>query len=362
MSLILNALKKSEQERLASQSDKLEHKLLNIPVKKENKRFPVWGVLLILINVIILLFFVGSYFNNAKLEVQQAKKKSNNHTIQPAPPVVADAVKPKKEKPAVVAFAPPPAKERATEEASLVQLMKEQKEKKRLVEQSQKVEAEALAQQSNKVEMQPIVTKKHTMMTLFDDKESSNTPHSIKVKESIEKEPLQAKIAEEVIDILAVESIQVTLEGVSLEETGGADPFPLPVLAEPSSTVDLASSVVSNEVQDGNMLKMFRGQKPLPTEPIAPSSAAGKKPTTQAKASTNDEPFLLTLPRDFRRSVPPLNINVFYYSAIEDERFIMVSMKKFQANDEIAEGMYLEEIREHSIVVSYDEKRFQIQR
>ena len=73
-------------------------------------------------------------------------------------------------------------------------------------------------------------------------------------------------------------------------------------------------------------------------------------------------PLLSELSYEFRRTVPSMLINVFVYSNNEEDRFIMVDMKKYQEGQDIEEGVTLKEIRNNSIVVEYNNKIFQVKR
>ena len=76
----------------------------------------------------------------------------------------------------------------------------------------------------------------------------------------------------------------------------------------------------------------------------------------------NDLPFLQNLPFEFRRNIPKLNINVFVYSENPSERFVMIDMVKYTSDQQILPGMDLKEIRDNSLVVTYKNKTFQIKR
>ncbi len=75
-----------------------------------------------------------------------------------------------------------------------------------------------------------------------------------------------------------------------------------------------------------------------------------------------DIPFLSDLPFEFRRTVPTFNINVFVYSEHPEESFIMIDMVKYKPGQQIKDAMILKEIRPDSLVVSYQNRTFQIER
>lgn len=78
--------------------------------------------------------------------------------------------------------------------------------------------------------------------------------------------------------------------------------------------------------------------------------------------NTSSLPFLSEMSPDFKRTVPPININVFVYSKNEDERFVMLDMIRYQQGQEIAGDLMLKEIRQNSIVVEYRNRTFKVSR
>lgn len=76
----------------------------------------------------------------------------------------------------------------------------------------------------------------------------------------------------------------------------------------------------------------------------------------------NNPPYLSGLSYEFRRRVPKVQINVFVYSEKEEDRMIMIEMRRYQVGEDIAENMELKEIRKNSIVVEYKDEVFQIKR
>jgi general secretion pathway protein B len=68
------------------------------------------------------------------------------------------------------------------------------------------------------------------------------------------------------------------------------------------------------------------------------------------------------MPPEFRRNVPNLNINVFVYAKSPEDRFVIIDMKKYRAGQETADGLEIKEIKSNSLVISYQNKTFQIKR
>ncbi len=96
---------------------------------------------------------------------------------------------------------------------------------------------------------------------------------------------------------------------------------------------------------------------------VAPADVNDKgKPDQEVLNKEDGLPWLDELPASFRRNVPQLEINVYVYSDSEENRFIMVSMRKHRIGQEIASGMLLRDIQPDGIVVEYRGKRFKIRR
>jgi len=101
---------------------------------------------------------------------------------------------------------------------------------------------------------------------------------------------------------------------------------------------------------------------PLPEKQIAPTIAAIQEPAPAPSPARNDVPFLDELPAEFRRKVPKLPINVFVYSPVPAERFVMIDMVKYTPGQFIKDQMELKEIRPDSLIVSYNSRVFKIKR
>lgn len=111
--------------------------------------------------------------------------------------------------------------------------------------------------------------------------------------------------------------------------------------------------------------------KPLPAaEPagLPPMRAAianeagAATPGPVALAAKSGLPTLEQLPAELRQSLPSLPINVFSYSPIPAERFVMIDMVKYVPGQMIKDRLELKQILEDGIVVSYDGQQFKIKR
>jgi general secretion pathway protein B len=148
------------------------------------------------------------------------------------------------------------------------------------------------------------------------------------------------------------------------------------VKKEKVKPAQLKENLVSNEIKNKEKPK----PKPKPAQPnlqrvekkkkTVITTALVEKPLLEMVSENansevhqeNTPPFLSELDYDFRRRVPEININVFVYSEIKEDRFIMIDMKKYLPGQQFSSGIKLKEIRLNSIVVEYKNRVFQIQR
>jgi len=79
-------------------------------------------------------------------------------------------------------------------------------------------------------------------------------------------------------------------------------------------------------------------------------------------AAKRDLPYLHELPAEVGRAVPSFSINVFSYSSNPAERFVMIDMVKYVPGQRIKDQLELKEIRENSIVVTFEGHTFKIGR
>ncbi|WP_221053578.1 general secretion pathway protein GspB [Methylomonas koyamae] len=92
------------------------------------------------------------------------------------------------------------------------------------------------------------------------------------------------------------------------------------------------------------------------------NEAGAAAPGPVALAAKSGLPTLEQLPAELRQSLPSLPINVFSYSPIPAERFVMIDMVKYVPGQMIKDRLELKQILEDGIVVSYDGQQFKIKR
>ena len=264
MSIILNALRKSDQERQTRQPETLENKILE-KLDTVQKNNPVWLIALVTINAFFLLIFFWSF-----------TKENMNKDV----------------------------------------------DKKTII--------------VEKVEIK--------------DKEKVNTSLA-HILEPTAK--IQISIAEQLKD---------SLPGNVKKDKEKREPEQLNENLISNDIKDEEKRELKSEQKKTHRVK--RKKKPVTTTVLVeePALEMVTKNTNKEDQQKNVPPFLSELDYDFRRRVPDININVFVYSEIKADRFIMIDMKKYLPGQQLDSGMKLKEIRLNSIVVEYKNRVFQVQR
>ena len=291
MSFILNALKKSEEERQTVQSDPVQDRVLDRDDIVKKKR-PLWLIILSLANLCLLFYFIWLFL--LKDEPDTSKEKTL-HITEKSKEIVEN--------------------KKVTQAA--VQVTKVKKIVKPVREQ---VKPKAPLSWKDKV-VKPIKTIK------------TNKQHVVN-KTKVEKSPKQRKENQF--------SISQRIEKKRNETHKRKQ------TAFRSRTVDKQQTIKKEN-------------SPFAKRTYVPPSTTDYVETVEQ--SRSNPPYLSGMSYEFRRKVPHIQINVFVYSEKEEDRMVMIAMRKYQAGMEIAKvNMTLKEIRKNSIVVEYDGKVFQIKR
>ncbi len=314
MSYILNALRKSEQERQAKEGPTLEKRVLGD--RETQKPWKTWLVVaLIVINLITLSFFIF-----------QSRQESDSKKLPPSKSNADDRAVPavqlnsgKKNKKSTAEF-----------RKEAIQLADRKKPDKKTPSISESVEK----RKSVPIKPAPKPTLEEKVSTLV----NVTNEEGLTVLQRSEQTPSSTKPAKNTIDD--------TADGTQPEQA----------LAE-----DLSS-------KDGKPDKNKPSQNPPSDKTTeAPAQTDKKKPVPPPKRRVRKTakpkiPFFEDLPVEFRRKFPDLNINVYAFSEEPDESFIMVDMVKYVPGQNITEGLELKDIRHESMVVEYEGKKIRIRR
>ncbi len=145
MSFILNALRKSEQERLAKQAESTGHLLIGKQEQIVSKKLPIWLITLFIVNMCLMAYFVWSVLQKDTQSIETEK----TIVAEKPKPLTPDTVVSEKPQPLrqnkIVSEKRPPSTPKAIdtfkdpvinltqqkEQAFIAQQIKEQKTKKR---------------------------------------------------------------------------------------------------------------------------------------------------------------------------------------------------------------------------------------
>ncbi len=73
-------------------------------------------------------------------------------------------------------------------------------------------------------------------------------------------------------------------------------------------------------------------------------------------------PLLIEMPYAFQKSLPPLVINVHAYSEDPADRYVVLNMRRYRESGKTREGLEVVSIRENSLVLKYDSHQFLLRR
>jgi general secretion pathway protein B len=93
-------------------------------------------------------------------------------------------------------------------------------------------------------------------------------------------------------------------------------------------------------------------------DPGAESTA--ESPVEDQLARYAAVPVLRQLPREFRRSVPELDISIHVYDIDPHWRFVRINKQKFLEGDQVAKDLTLEAITPGGLVLVYQGTAFQL--
>ncbi len=321
MSYILNALRKSEQERRNGQVPTLQH---GFP---ENQHLPQnrwsWFIIgLLVLNLAALAIFFWSGRQTEKTDTQShAEPPATASSISPASQTVAP-YRPtqqinKNEKPIVL-----------PDEPSIADIVA-----------SRKADREDQPLRTTHTQDKPAKPGKADQTADITNKPDAiaAAPQLKKGKENTEPKHLATNTDNAQEDVVGT----IKDEAPEIAATAETELIAVQKAAKQLSHVEPALP----DMNDGRTAPARHPPSPRKTQ---------RKP--------NDLPLLKELPYDFRRRVPELYINVYVYDEDPNHRYIMADMTRFTAGEYLAEGLELKEILADSLVVKYEGKTFRIKR
>jgi general secretion pathway protein B len=315
MSFILNALRKSEQERQSLQPEAVTDRIMMDHLEPKRNRSVFFYVVLVIGNILIITAIAWFVHNRLKsstdipqmtaktlpISVGEVKSQTNvtqtQHEAVSTPTPVINQVQ----------------QDVVTKSSSEVNQ----------VQQPVVVSPESLV---NQIQQEKVAKPDQVAEQIQSDQVLPNTQsNTSSIAEWVESQVPK-------VDPSTVKPvIKKMAENEGVKPSGKLNSLP---------TVESSSSVMPVLKED------------VKGEPILPDVVLAK----------NDIPFLSELPYEVRRSIPKITINVFVYSENAEESFVMIDMVKVRTGQSIQEGMVLKEIRPNSLVISYQGRIFQVGR
>ena len=317
MSIILNALRKSEQQRQLHQSQDIDNSTQGLNELKQ-KSAPAWLIALVVVNLFFLSYVVWTFSttkssaekDTKQIEVKESDKaKINTNAIPQNIAIKTGEVK-------------------VQQHVVL--------EKPITSELVQKVQLPVQLSQLNNVSQNKLKP------------ETTDSVNKIKIADMIKIENEKSSVAKPV----------KVRQQLSIEDQIKKTRDRQKTLVNNQEVTNI-EKIKSRQTDNELIRSDFDGQ--LQTK----SASKAIKIKTELANKTNEEnkmPWLSELSHQFRRTVPEIKINVYVYSENKKDRFIMVNMVKHVHGHDLGEGMILKEIRMNSFVVEYKNKVFRVKR
>lgn len=102
--------------------------------------------------------------------------------------------------------------------------------------------------------------------------------------------------------------------------------------------------------------------KPGATKPETSVSAPRVPRQASPVTGTGEAAWLTSLPQAFRRSLPPLSVNIHVYSPNESQRILYINNRQARQGERIEGGVLVEEIVHDGVVLQYRGQRFKLPR
>ncbi len=284
MSYILNALRKSEQERQAVEPDAITDRIVIQHTARQRSTTSL-VVALVVINVAILAYFLGFSENKTSAESEAV-------SVNPKEIAVAEVKAPVTDK-------------------DNKQILKE-----RLKELKAKANNQAL--------LRPLPSVANTQAASEPAKPVTVKKTPAEIKQAISAEKTTTNL---------VDSAEPVSTARNIEQNTPVEPI-----------IPEESSAMTN------------------IEPPITNMATNSPEKSNKLSATAAVPFLDELPYEFQRELPVLPINVYSYSQVANERFVMIDMVKYLPGQRIKDILELNEIQSDGILVGYKGRTFKIRR
>lgn len=345
MSYILNALRKSEQERHSGQAPTLENRVLGH--QEPQKHWKPWLVIaLIAINLVTLSFFFWQKPDPA------AESTGNSEVIaQATPSKSTESLKSRKNSSSEI-------------ETKVIELP------------LKKTPEEKQTSISDRVHNRKAFLDKQEQRSTLEERVSTLEDYTNKDGLTVLKQTAKAKDTGKKVASVKQESAEPkqpavksttakTVSEVSENTPSKHSSDEVVSRSFGSGTEETVPSAGSNkdkrEVADqsGNTSNNVTAETSSTASQNIAKPAA--KPAVK-KAAKPKIPFFEQLPVEVRRKFPDLNINVFVYSEDPEDSFIMINMVKILPGQDISENTKLKKIERDSMIVEFEGKKVRIKR
>lgn len=136
------------------------------------------------------------------------------------------------------------------------------------------------------------------------------------------------------------------------------------VSEEPGPLTVARESTEPKPVAERELIDLARpAPRASPTAKSAAASITKEANIQEDRALTSDQaPWLSSLPEVFRSSLPPLEVNIHVYSTVESQRILYINNRPVQQGERIQAGVMVEEIVQDGVVLRFRGQRFKLPR
>lgn len=143
------------------------------------------------------------------------------------------------------------------------------------------------------------------------------------------------------------EIVTETVPAVTPEPVVQAIPTPVPI--EPAPAAPLTKSETQTSA-------------PREQPVAAPKPAPVKRPPATATTATGELPIWSSLPESARAGLPPLRVNIHVYTPDESQRILYIDNEPRVRGEEVAPGVFVEDIVPEGAIVRYRGQRYLLPR
>lgn len=333
MSYILEALKKSEQEREQAAREQQAGAKAAIAYGQPTPKSRNYGALIVLVLLVNVGLVWYVFFNKAQVNTEQGQQQVAVNQISQSAKSVTPKPKPKpvsrKPKPKQIAKVAKP-KPRPKKAAP-----------KPLLRTANSVDS-SKSVQSNKVAAKPIlksaVNNAQRLMASADTKSESVSAQQVKKAGRLPPEIDPSPVTHKKTVRRVAKPKALVRTKVGIKET--------------------AKPVVKPKVKKKTRPRVVYSKVELDASPgqIAASKNSSKK--TKPRKVSMGPPHFDKMKPEFRRLFPKIDINVHVFDENPEDRFALIAMKRYVEGDILSGGITINEITPEGFILTYQKKTF----